>query len=66
MTYTTADPTITGPCQVQATFACAGTGFVRLNPIAMLPGATVTAYAPCCQACYDSLADLYVAQVNGR
>jgi hypothetical protein len=60
------DPTVTGPCQVQATFMCTTEAAgERLNPLAMLPGSTVPAgYVPMCQSCYDHLADAYVAAMH--
>jgi hypothetical protein len=60
------DPTVTDPCQAQATFMCTGQAAgERLNPLAMLPGSRVpNGYVPMCQPCYDHLADSYVAQVH--
>jgi hypothetical protein len=60
------DPTVTGPCQVQATFMCTTEAAgERLNPLAMLPGSTVPAeYVPMCQPCYDHLADAYVTALH--
>jgi hypothetical protein len=60
------DPTVTGPCQAQATFMCTGEARgERLNPLAMLPDSKVsTDYVPMCQPCLDRLADLYVAAVH--
>jgi hypothetical protein len=58
------DINATGPCQVQATFMCTRVGRIRLNPLAMLPDSTVKPYASVCQACYEHLADQYVAEVH--
>ena len=59
------NPSVTGPCQVEVSFACVGSGIERLNPLAMLPKPTVSAkYAFICRVCYDSLADLYVRSVH--
>lgn len=56
------DPTVTGPCQAQATFMCTGEAYgEHLNPLAMLPGSTVSAdYVPMCLPCKDHLSDAYV------
>lgn len=60
------DPTVTGPCQAQATFMCTGEAVgEHLNPLAMLPGSTVSAdYVPMCLACKDHLSDAYVTAVH--
>lgn len=60
------DPTVTGPCQAQATFMCTGEAAgERLDPRAMLPDSEVSAeYVPMCQPCYDHLADGYVMAVH--
>lgn len=57
----------TGPCEMQASPFCTGTGIIRLDPMSMT-GCTApfTAYAPCCQDCYDVRADMFVSQVHGR
>jgi hypothetical protein len=60
------DPTVSGPCQAQATFMCTGEARgEHLNPLAMLPGSTVSAdYVPMCQPCKDHLSDRYVSEVH--
>lgn len=61
------DPTVTGPCQVQATFMCTGEAEgERLIPTSMLPDALIPGplYAPMCQPCYDHLADSYLAALH--
>lgn len=60
------DPTVTGPCQAQATFMCTGEARgEHLNPLAMLPGSEVSAdYVPMCQPCKDHLSDQYVTQLH--
>lgn len=60
------DPSVTGPCQAQATFMCTGEAAgERLNPMAMLPGSTITnAYVPMCQPCLEHLSDAYVKEVH--
>lgn len=60
------DPTVSGPCQAQATFMCTGEARgEHLNPLAMLPGSTVSAdYVPMCQPCKDHLSDRYVSEAH--
>lgn len=60
------DPTVTGPCQAQATFMCTGEARgEHLNPLAMLPDSTVSAdYVPMCQPCKDHLSDAYVKELH--
>lgn len=60
------DPTVTGPCQAQATFMCTTQAAgERLDPRAMLPGSTVSAdYVPMCTPCYDHLADAFVSALH--
>jgi hypothetical protein len=62
------DPNVKGPCQAQAHWTCTGQAAgERLNPLAMLPGSTVSSeYVLICQPCYDHLADSYVATLHGR
>ncbi len=63
---TTQDPNVTGPCQLQSSPFCEGTGWQRLNPLDMLQADTsFRTYAPACQACYDTNADAYVAALHG-
>lgn len=59
------DPRITGPCEAQVTFMCTEAGWLRLNPLAMLPGErSEFEYVQMCQPCYDHLADEYVRKVH--
>jgi len=53
----------TGPCEMQASPFCAGTGIIRLDPMSMLAGVSpaFTVYVPCCQDCYDVRANMFVA-----
>ena len=60
------NPTVTGPCQAQATFMCTGEARgAHLNPLAMLPGSEVpTDYVPMCPACKEHLSDAYVTALH--
>lgn len=61
------DPTVTGPCQVQATFMCTGQAAgERLIPTSMLPDSLIKGplYAPMCLPCYEHLADAYIAETH--
>lgn len=61
------DPTVTGPCQVQATFMCTGEAAgQRLIPTSMLPDSPIKGplYAPMCLACYEHLADAYLTTLH--
>lgn len=56
---------VTGPCQLQATFACTGEGIERLNPTDMLSTSTsFQGYVTSCQECYDHQADAFVTAVH--
>lgn len=62
------DPTVTGPCQAQATFMCTGQAAgERLIPTSMLPDSLIKGplYAPMCLPCYEHLADAYVTTLHG-
>ena len=60
------DPTVTGPCQAQATFMCTGEARgAHLNPLAMLPDSKIpTDYVPMCLACKEHLSDAYVTALH--
>ncbi len=61
------NPTITGPCQIQASPFCTGEGIDRMDPMDMLDRATAFArHAPICLPCYEARSDMYVAEVHGR
>jgi hypothetical protein len=62
------DPSITGPCQIQASLLCEpSAGVQRMNPLDMLsPDTSFQGYTLICQACNDHLATLYVASLHGR
>jgi hypothetical protein len=62
------DPTVTGPCQVQATFMCTGEAVgMRLIPTSMLPDALIPGplYAPMCLPCYEHLCTVYLTALHG-
>lgn len=61
------DPTVTGPCQVQATFMCTDQAAgERLIPTSMLPDALIPGpfYAPMCLPCYEHLSTVYLATLH--
>lgn len=61
------NPTITGPCQVQASPFCTSQGIQRLDPMDMLDSATAFArHVSACLPCYEARADMYLAKVHGR
>lgn len=61
------DPSITGPCQLQASPFCTGEGVQRLDPMQMLSAETAfKGYTSACQPCYDTNADRFVAERHGR
>lgn len=61
------DPTVTGPCQVQATFLCTQQAAgQRLIPTSMLPDALISGplYAPMCLPCYEHLSTIYLSTLH--
>lgn len=61
------DPTVTGPCQVQATFLCTQEAAgMRLIPTSMLPDALIPGplYAPMCLPCYEHLSTVYLTELH--
>lgn len=61
------DPTVTGPCLVQATFGCAKEAAgERLIPTSMLPDALIPGplYAPMCLPCYEHLSTVHLTTLH--
>jgi hypothetical protein len=59
------DPTKTGPCALQLSFACTGAGYERLDPRDMLaPETSFRELKISCISCYELAADHYVREVH--
>lgn len=59
------DPTKTGPCELQLSFACTGAGYERLDPRDMLaPETSFRTPRIICLPCYELAADHYISEVH--
>jgi hypothetical protein len=59
------DPTKTGPCELNLSFACTGAGYERLDPRDMLkPETSFRTPRIICLPCYELAADHYISEVH--
>lgn len=61
------DPTVTGPCQMQATFMCTAEAVgEHLIPQSMLPDSLIPGpiYALMCLPCKEHLSDAYITELH--
>lgn len=59
------DPTKTGPCALQLSFACTGAGYERLDPRDMLaPETSFRTPVIMCVECYELAADHYLKELH--
>lgn len=59
------DPTKTGPCELNLSFACTGAGYERLDPRDMLaPETSFRTPKISCVCCYELAADHYIREVH--
>ena len=59
----TPDPTVSGPCETELSFACTGEGIQRLDPRDMLTSETSFRTPRIqCLPCYEMAADIYLKE----
>lgn len=59
------DPTKTGPCELELSFACTGAGYERLDPRDMLtPETSFRTPRIICVECNDMAATIYIRELH--